>query len=140
MEPTKVRYLLNENLALGNHVSRCASVLEDPTVRCVGFGTQTARDVLGLWRIREETLAAAGVVAEGLVDALGAVGSLGHTQPVEVFAFASARDLAWVFVSARDQSLVGCFVKPKRGTPGGGPLPPPLGPEFGGGSGGSPGG
>lgn len=121
MEPAQITDLLAANVTKGHHVARCSAVLQDSTTRCVGFGTKTARDVLGLWRIREETLSAAGVVPEGLSDALGALGSLGHSQPVQVFAFTSERDMAWVFVSVRDQSLVGCFVKPKRGTPGGGP-------------------
>lgn len=115
MEPAQISGLLAVNMTKGPHVARCAAVLQDSTIRCIGFGTKSARDVLGLWRIREESLASAGIAAEGLEEALGALGSLGHNALVQVFAFTSERDLAWVFVSVQDQRLVGCFVKAKRG-------------------------
>jgi hypothetical protein len=131
MELEQLKDLLLANVGAGRHVPRCLQVVEDPAARFVGFGTTNAREVLGLWRIREQTLLEAGVVAEGLTKALGALGALGHSRPVQVFAFSTEQDLAWVFVSAQDQGLVGCFVKSKRGTLGGGPVAPPAGPDLG---------
>lgn len=132
MNSKEMQDLLAAHADRGEYVARCVGALSDKAVRSLGIGRMSARDALGVWSIRLESLSEAHVVAAGLPEALRALGEMGHSQPVLLHVFETQREFVGVFVSGRDGSFIGCFVKPQRGTPGGGPSVPPLGPEFGG--------
>ncbi len=122
---------LSAHIDAGGHVRRGIEALSNPTTSSLGPTEMSARDALDLWTLRSHSLSRAGVKADGLAQTLRVLGGLGHSQPVVQQTYMTENFVVVVLVSRRDGGLVGCFMKPQRGTPGGGPLPPPLGPEFG---------
>ncbi len=131
MTTAEARKLLSAHVDSGEHLRRCIEALSDPAVSSLGPTEMSARDALDLWSLRGQSLSRAGVIAHGLAQALPVLGGLGHSRPVVQQTFKTDNYVVVVLVSGRDGGLLGCFIKPQRGTPGGGAMPPPLGPEFG---------